>query len=207
MIFSVLFTYSRAGILAMVVEIMVFAFFYSKVVFAFIFPVFAASGMVVFNSFLAVKGVASAFSRTALIAAAITMLRSSKTGLLFGFGAYSARKDYKIVMESLGIFEKNIDFPHNFILFYIMQFGLVSFILLSIFILFHLGKSFSNISKFKDSYYSKLLAMVLSITMGIFVQSLLEDMILFPQYFVFHLTLVFVGILVLINSKFKYLNY
>ncbi len=207
-IVSSFFTYSRAGILAMVTVLVIFMFFYSKVIFTTIITLFASISAVLFKNFIISKGAASAFSRANLISAALNMLGSSNTGLLFGFGPFSARKDFKVVMESLGIIEKNIDFPHNFILFYIMQFGLITFIILAVFIFFIFMKSFKNIRKNRKSekYYSDLLILSFTITIGIFVQSLLEDMILFPQYFIFHLSLVFTGIMVLTNSKFKSLK-
>jgi hypothetical protein len=205
MAFNVFFTYSRAGILAMFVVIAVFTFFYSKKIFTLVVFSLIPSASVIFSNFFVVKGAASAFSRASLLVAALDLFRSSNTGFLFGFGAYYARKDYKIVMNSLNIIQE-VDFPHNFIIFYIMQFGLISFIFLALFVIGVVYKSFTNIIKYKNSFYSNLLILALSITLGNFAQGLLEDLILFPQYFVFHLALVFFGILIIINSKMKHIN-
>lgn len=191
MIINLLFSYSRGGYIGTATSSALLLFFYSKKRFISIIIILA-----LFNSqllpFLTVKG-GSNLSRIGLLYAAFEMLKSSSDGFLWGFGTVSVFTKFELVKASLGGLFDPVNYPHNFILFYIMQFGIISLIPLIYFIGKYLFKSVKCI--FKKVENRDEIIIYFTIVFSILMQSLVEDTILFPHFFVFPIFLVFFGML------------
>ena len=187
-----LFTYSRAGILATAAGTLILVFFYSKKLFLVIFLFTLGMFPFFFAKFFEAKGTASALSRFALIIAAVDLLNSSRQGLLWGFGTLTAFSRFH---SNLVLFvpAETVEYPHNIFLFYILQFGIISLIPLALFIVFTLVKAFFQI--LKRNIKRNLLILPFAIIIAIIIESLLEDTLLFPEFFVYPLFLVFFGLL------------
>jgi len=192
LLINMLLTYSRAGYVGTLVSVLILLFLHSKKKFFLILPVIAFL-VVKFISLMSLKG-GSTFARLGLIYAAFEMLKSSNQGLMWGFGTISVFEKFEAFKSGIGEFFDPVNYPHNFILFYIMQFGLISLIPIFIYFSGYLIKSFKYLikrNKFQNNYF----VLFFTIFVTIFIQSLFEDTILFPQYFVYPMFLVFFGYL------------
>lgn len=196
---GMLFTFSRAGYLSLAVSTFMLIYYYSKKVLMYLIIFVAVISSFLIKSFVLAKGAGSSVSRLGLLYSAVEMLKSSRIGFLFGFGSSSVFNIFQEFKFQLGPLLEDISYPHNFILFYIMQFGVLSFAILIFYIirliLFFYKKLKSDFEKYK--FY--LLPFV--IVISILFQSLLEDTILFPEFFVFNMYLTFLGILIYGRSQ------
>ncbi len=127
------------------------------------------------------------------------MLKSSRIGFLFGFGSSSVFNVFQEFKFQLGPLLEDISYPHNFILFYIMQFGVISFVLLLFYLLRLILFYYKKLNSDFENYKFYLLPFV--IVISLFFQSLLEDTILFPEFFVFNMFLTFLGFLIYGRSQ------
>lgn len=191
---GLLLTLSRAGYLALMVSTFTMLFFKSRKHFLISIIAFALLYYFVLHSFIIAKGTVSSISRLGLLYSAVELLKSSRTGLLWGFGSISVFDTYADYKLQLGPLLENIPYPHNSILFFTMQFGLLSLIALMTYFIVLIGRTLRIL---KDrTLDNKRLILPLSVATGIFAQSLLEDTVLFPEFFVFHFYLVFIGAMV-----------
>jgi len=196
---GMLFTFSRAGYLSLAINTFLLIYYYNKKILLFMIIFTAIISSYLVKVFVLAKGAGSSVSRLGLIYSAVEMLKSSKTGFLFGFGTSSVFDIFQEFKFQLGPLLEDISYPHNFILFYIMQFGVLSLIVLLFYfyrlIVFFKRKLRSDFDKYK--FY--LLPFV--IVISVFFQSLLEDTILFPEFFVFNMYMTFLGILIYGRSQ------
>lgn len=190
---AMLFTFSRAGYLSILVSSLFLLFFYNKKLFLYVILAFLLVFSFFFETFVLAKGTGSTISRIGLVFAAIQMIKSSTTGFLWGFGTTSVFDVYTEFKYQLGPLLEDIGYPHNFILFFIMQFGIMPLISIAVYFLITIYKS---LRKVFDNVSNQYLLLPLAIVFGLVAQSLLEDTILFPEFFVFHLFLITFGFIV-----------
>lgn len=191
---ALILTVSRAGFVSIIVSTIVLVLFYNRKFMILSVGVIAVLILLSIELVFSVKGLGSFFSRFGLIYAALEMLKSSTTGFLWGFGPVSVFQAYTEFKYQLGPLFEDIAYPHNFLLFFIMQFGFLSFLAAFIFYSRTLYKSIRLL--FSNSKEHDILLLPVAICSGVFFQSLLEDTILFPEYFVFHLYFIFFGFIV-----------
>jgi len=198
MIINLLLSSSRAGYLGSALSISILLFIKSKKRFIIIlFLIIIISSQIL--PFLVLKG-GSTFARAGLLYSAIIMLKSSLTGFLWGFGSISVFSEYSYHKQMLGGMFDPIDYPHNAYLFFIMQFGLLSFIPLTLIFLKYFYLNLRSIILKRN--YDSTLYLVIAIFTSILGESIFEDTILFPNFFVYPLFLIFFGLFrIIINSE------
>lgn len=191
---SLLLTLSRAGYIAVSVSSVILLLYHKNKIVLILIVLFVVIFSTFFLSLILSKGSVSTISRIGLLYAAVEMLRSSLNGFLWGFGSSSVFETFTEFKYQLGPLVEDVAYPHNFILFFIMQFGIFAFIVAAIYA-FQLLYQISKILKAKFEQ-NKFLILPFSIVIGLLFQSLLEDTILFPDFFVFHIFFFYFGILV-----------
>ncbi|MDQ3021775.1 MAG: hypothetical protein M3R36_14570 [Bacteroidota bacterium] len=195
LVIVLLFTYSRAGYLGAFSGALIFTFLRSRskkifvitsIVIILIISTFAID-------FLTAKQ-NSSYSRILLILTAYNMIFLNSSTFLWGYGVYSGVELFREEKLFFGSYEF-VDDPHNFLLLSGIQFGAVLPLLALLFVLFTYLK-FYRIDKKKFSE-KKLLNMYLciSVTAGFLINNMLEDVIVYPEYYVMPVFLIFLGYL------------
>lgn len=188
-----LFTYSRAGYLGTVSAALIFTFLRSKSKKIFFitsaFIIFIAS--VFLFDFVTAKQ-DSSFGRALLLLTAYNMIIQNSSSILWGYGVYNGVEIFREEKIFFGSMEY-VDDPHNFLLLAGIQFGAVLPILVLMFILFIYYK-FYKYDRKKFSGESLLnVYLCISVTAGFLINNLLEDVIVYPEYFVMPVFLMFLG--------------
>jgi hypothetical protein len=142
------------------------------------------------SDFFVSKGTGTIFGRAGLMATTISMLTASQAKLFWGYGIISTTKVFEDIKLSLNVPDLN-NVPHNIILYSILQFGLISTIPLVILVLTFIFKGIVNFFKNRFSVQQLL---GFSIFMGLIVKNMGEDLVLFPEFPLYYLLLVFIGI-------------
>lgn len=207
MIFSLIIIYagliltiSRAGYLAIFISSFILVYFKNKKLLLLFLILFGTFFYLFLQGFVFSKGSVSSVSRLGLIYSAIELLKSSREGFLWGFGTISVFDIYSDYKLQLGPLIEDVPYPHNFILFFIMQFGVLSLIFLLIYLIKLIYSTIRTLNNTPEK--NKFLILPLAVVVSLLFQSLLEDTILFPDYFVFHFFLIFFGFIV----YFKYIK-
>ncbi|MBX7043463.1 MAG: O-antigen ligase family protein [Ignavibacteria bacterium] len=190
---AMLLTLSRAGYIAVFISTSILIFLKSRKVFVVWLVTVVSAFALVLQSFLFSKGSASTLSRLGLIYSALEMLKSSNLKFLFGFGLVSVFEEFTNFKFQLGPLLEDVAYPHNSILFFIMQFGLVAFLPTIAFAGYVLFKSWKLI--LADQVKYERLIVPFTVVVSLMSQSLLEDTVLFPEFFVYHIFMIFLGYL------------
>lgn len=193
MFINLLFTFSRAGYISVIFSVFVILYFKSRRIFLITLIIFLAISGLLFSFLTTEKGASTLLSRVGLIYAAIEMLKSSFERFLWGYGMVSVFDAFQDFKDSLGIPFDTVKYPHNFILFYIMQSGFISFIPLVIYFIHYFIRSIRHLISFGAQRDEIVLPF--AITFSLLIQSLFEDTLLMPQYYIFTLFTIFFGML------------
>lgn len=196
-LYSLLFTFSRAGYIGAMVGILVFTFIRSKKLF---FVSIIIIGIVVagFVADVAASKSDSSISRILLILTAVEMILSSTGSLLWGYGVYNSIELFKNEKIFFGNFETVVD-PHNLILLLGIQFGMF-FTIVCLVVFFSItARVIIKRNKF-DSNNKLTIALLVSILYAMFFHNMLEDIIVYPEYFVMPLFLTFFGMIIFYYS-------
>lgn len=191
--FGLALSLSRSGLLAFLISVLILIFFKSKKLFLVLFIVLIISTSIIIQFFFDIKGSSSTIARLGLIYSAVEMIKSSNHILYWGVGTVSVFEEYQTFKESVSPFLDTVLYPHNSILFFILQFGIISLTPVLLFVLLILIKCFKFLYQLFDKY--KFLLIPFTICSSLLIQSLLEDTILFPEFFVFPIFLIFLGYL------------
>jgi O-antigen ligase len=127
-----LFTFSRNGILAIVIGLIVFTVFYFRSKSIYVLPIISIFVPTTLFAFFKAKGFESLLSRFYLLLPAYYMLKESRQKLLWGYGFTGALKQYEEYKEIYNVLEADINNPHNSFVSIILMSGLIFFIFLSI---------------------------------------------------------------------------
>lgn len=196
MIFNLLFTFSRSGILSIGIVFLIMTYSYSKKLFyssVILLPIIIIFSI---STFFTSKGAGTAIGRLGLLATTIEMFNSSRTGTLWGFGTLSAETIFEKIKISLNVPDEN-NVPHNVFVYFILQFGLITAIPLFIFFFKTVFKSI--IRNFKTDNH--ILTLSIAICLSLVVKNLAEDLLFFPEFIIFHLFLIFFGFMVIITNR------
>jgi len=158
--------------------------------------------------FASAKGSASAFSRAQVMLTGYDMIiNHGATNLLWGYGVLNSKKVFVQELTSNFDVTREETGPHNFVLTLGIQFGMIltTSVLFYIFIL--LLKSQLKVKrKLILSQYFKV-NLALSVTLGILTQCVMEDIVVYPEFFVMPMFLLFLGYLNLyINDNMMEIN-
>jgi len=191
---AVLLSLSRTGIIALILGAIIFySSMYGKKILKFV-PFFIPLFPFFVLGFLKAKGFASFVSRFYLLIPAYYMLASDRTKFLWGFGTSDAYRIYTDFMLLSGVYEQDINTPHNAYIQFVMMFGLI---FTAVFLFFIFSIVLKNIIKiFKSNgfeiklYYGFLLSVIISYLF----QGLFESQMAMVEHFMMHPFLIFLGI-------------
>ncbi|KXK03201.1 MAG: hypothetical protein UZ04_CHB001001601 [Chlorobi bacterium OLB4] len=189
---ALLFTFSRFGIATIFLSILIIFYGYSRKLFVFsvIFTILAVAFAI--TQFFTTKGAITILGRLGLLETSFVMM-SDNIKLLFGYGGSRTREIFEGVKFSLGVIDLNNN-PHNIILFSILMYGLLFTITSTILIFKYYYKALMLVLK-KNA--DNLTVLSFSLCTGIFVKNMGEDLLLFPEFFMWYLFLIFFGILLI----------
>jgi len=191
--YNLMTTYSRTGMIITAFAVLLVTFFYSKKVFFISVALILVSASIVVANINAVK-TDSSLSRALLILAAIQMILESPFHFFWGYGLFEAIEVFKTEKVFLGSLEIVVD-PHNLILLLGIQFGMLVPLISLVIYFYVIIKSFLSIKKLKKTENFKKIILALSLCLGLFLQNMFEDIIVYPEYFVMPIFLVFLGYL------------
>ena len=183
-------TFSRTGIAAVIIGSLIFLFYFYK---RYIFYILIISSFILlflFNYTTEEKGASTIIGRYSLLISGIETLKSNPYGMLLGYGINNNFREFENTKADLNVIEPH-NYPHNSILFLALEFG----ILTVIFILFYYLKFiFTSILAYFRNKLTLVSVLTFSIVLSVSVQSFFEDFVMFPEYYMFHLFLIFVGL-------------
>lgn len=187
-----LFTFSRAGYIGAFTSILILTFRRSKVIFIFaiLVVVFLLSSF--FLNFAASK-TDSSVARLQVMSAAYGMIMNNGiSNFLWGYGIFN---NVKVFGNIISIFGRNEADPHNVILLLGIQFGMLLTAAVIVAILYLLVRVLLLARKKLSFSFKQKINLSLSIVVGILFQDLFEDIVVYPEYFVMPLFLIFLGYL------------
>jgi len=198
--YCLLFTFSRAGYLGALLGILLITFFKSKKTFV-ITIIITSLIMTYFVFGLASSKINSSVARILLMTTAISMISQNTGSFLWGTGVYNSIEVFKDEKIFFGNYENVVD-PHNIILLLGIQFGMIVSILSIFYVL---------LISFKTTLKSKLLIqsdklkvnLLVTIIIATLFHNMLEDILVYPEFFVMPLFLTFFGVLLMYNNYLK----
>ncbi len=188
---ALLFTFSRAGYLGTCIALLVLTYSRSKKIFVLtIVTLIAAVYLVVFDFILSKSD--SSISRFILWATAIDMVFRDTSHMLWGYGVFNALEVFQSEKFFFGSREIVPD-PHNSILLLSIQFGIVFTAGVSAFILLLYLKVFLKRKSTLYSRYKNKISLSMAITLGLLGQNMVENILVYPEYFVMQVFMIFLG--------------
>ncbi len=191
-----LFTYSRAGYIGALLSLIVLIYKKSRLLFIVTLIFLTVVSSTIVFQFASAKGSASAFSRVQVMVTGYDMIfNHGLKNFLWGYGVLNSKKVFVQELTSNFDISREETGPHNFILTLGIQFGMIlTFsLLLYIIILFVKSQSKAKRNYFSQRYFKVNLA--IAITAGIIVECILEDVVVYPEFFVMPMFLLFLGYL------------
>ncbi len=191
MLVNLLFTYSRSGIVVVFLGILMFLYFNYKKTFVFILLILPIIYATLISGFTSSKGLLTLLGRYELLYTSLEIFKSSKLGLYFGFGTYSITDIFDSFRQSLGIRDSH-NYPHNFLIYFTLQFGLFTAITFFILLFYIISRGVKSFFLKKNSLE---FALAVCIVVPTTLQALMEDFVLFPEFYLFHFYLIFIGVI------------
>lgn len=184
------FTFSRFGTVSVIVSLLLLFYRYSKQYTLLILLFLPIVTFFFIYDFFLLKGTGTLFTRAGILATTIEMLRGPTANLLWGYGIVSTTEIFESIKISLKVPDLN-NVPHNIILYSILQFGLIPTIPITIFVFKKTISFFIAFFKDKCTEYQ-----ILSYSIIIFLvfKNMGEDLLIFPDFVLYYLFLVFWGI-------------
>lgn len=193
LLLALLFTLSRAGFMGVFVGLMVLTYYRSRFLFVVSTILVLVLSTTILLDFFTAKGEGSNLSRLLLILAAVQMMMVSAQSFLWGYGVYESLEIFQLEKLFVGSIEIVVD-PHNLILLMGIQFGMIATLVYVGIIFFILFKTMIKLKRSEDiDFYRTVTAF--AIVAGLFVQSMLENVTIYPSYAIMALFLFFLGYL------------
>lgn len=190
-----LFTFTRAGLIACAVGMMIFFILYYRGKFLFILPFFVVSVPVFGAAFFQAKGFASFISRFYLLIPAYEMISQSTGRALWGYGVTNAMIEYKKKLTGMLPSEATINDPHNTYVTLILMTGIIfTFTLLfftALLIYKATRKVFSSKNRFEVLFYIFSVSSLLSLL----IQGLFDAELIKADFFTIQYLLIMLGLL------------
>jgi hypothetical protein len=190
-----LFTYTRAGIIATIIGIVIFISIIYKNKVIVVLPIVFVGLSSTLVGFLSAKGFDSFLSRFLLLIPAYNMITNNTTNLLWGYGINNASEVYKDYQVTFNIIEEKIDDPHNSYFYLVMMFGAVFTIIVLFWILKTLFKGAYLTFKRTDNKFKLFLAFLISVTFSLLIQALFDSELVKSEYYSMQIFLFFLGLL------------
>lgn len=198
---SILFTFSRNGIISMVIISLIFFIlkFRSKV---FYFLPFLIGGAYFFvKSFILAKGFESVYSRFLLLVPAINMMRDDFNRLLWGYGYSNNYEVYDKYKDIFNIVEENVKNPHNSFVSIILMFGVLTSAIVLLFILVNFIFGIYNYIRYKEvKTVSMPILFVILMISGMLSLGIFESQLLMTHFLNFQILILFCGFLYYYNT-------
>lgn len=192
---ALLFTYSRAGYIGVFAAVTTYMFLRSgrKLVFLVIYLAAIAVAVNLLMDFFTAKQ-DSSLGRFLLAVTAYDMITDNTTNMLWGYGIEKGLLIFRDEKQFFGSFEL-VDDPHNFVLLAGIQFGLVvTFLFISLILLIYYRIARMNkrilLKNELDSVY-----LASAVTSGLLLNNMFEDIVVYPEYYVLPVFLIFLGYL------------
>lgn len=189
--FCLLFTFSRSSYVAVALSTLILVIHKSKKALIITVIILAVSVMTIFGDFFATKGGVSSISRLLLYFTAYDMITTNLNTFLWGYGVFHSLELFVVEKLFFGSLEMVVD-PHNFILLLGIQFGMMVTILFITFSIWVMISSFVKRKSLSEPVRNYL-TLSLTICISFLVQNLFEDIMVYPEYFVFLIYLIFLG--------------
>lgn len=191
---SLLLTYSRGGIIGVVVGIFAFLFFVYRIKLFILLPFLLAIGIYFVMDIFIAKGTGSTIARLLLIIPVYYMFTNFDINTLFGFGISNAFEVYNDYRVMYGVWEE-VNNPHNFILSMFIMFGALFTLIFLITFFYYMLKG--SIKCLKHKNLNLKFIFVLSLLTNLFVTGLFDSALLMPEFFTFSIFLLFFGLLII----------
>lgn len=195
---TLLFTLSRAGYIGSLLAILIITYSKSKKIFFITIFFLIISVYLVILDFTFAKS-NSSISRIILWATAYDMIVRDLQHTLFGYGVTEAVNIFRNEKFFFGSLEDVPD-PHNTLLLFSIQFGVIfTFLILAVVVLNYVKIFFIR----KKDYYirNKLkIFLCISVTVGLSVQNMMENILAYPEHFVMAFYFIFLGCLFNVDS-------
>lgn len=184
------FTFSRFGTVSVILSLTLLVYKYSKkLVIMFLLSLPIASVFLIYDIFLS-KGIGTIYSRMGILATTIEMLKGPVNNLLWGYGIVSTTKIFESIKISLSVTDLN-NVPHNIILYSILQYGLIPTVPI---VLFVFKKCIQFIYNFFKNRCNEYQILSYSIIIFLIFKNMGEDLLIFPDFLLYYLFLIFWGI-------------
>jgi hypothetical protein len=188
---SMLFTYSRATFIGVGIALLLLTFFKSGKIMIFFAAILTIIGFTVLDTFFLAKGGFSSISRLLLYYTAFQMIIENVSSMLFGYGVFRALEIFVTEKLFVGSLEVVVD-PNNMLLLLAIQFGIIITIAFTSFIIFIFIIGISRLNKLSPERKSGLIISI-SLIADLFIQNQFEDILVYPEYFVYPVFLTFLG--------------
>ena len=199
---ALLLTLSRAGYIGITISVLFIIYKKSKNLFVISIILILLLFVLVISELLLFKGNSTLF-RALLMYTAYEMIIADQISFLWGYGVYNSIDVFKDEKIIFGNYERVPD-PHNVFLLLGIQFGMIITLLVSLIFIIILVKSYLSLKKQTyTTQENQIIILSISICLGLFFQNQLEDIIVYPEYFVMPLFLIFLGLLYRFNNYSK----
>lgn len=143
-----------------------------------------------FNFTTEEKGASTVIGRYSLLINGIETLKSNTSGMLLGYGINNNFKEFESNKPGLNVTEPH-NYPHNSILFLSLEFGILTVIFI---LLYYLKFIITSIVAYFRNKLNIFSVLTFSVLISVSIQALFEDFVMFPEYYMFHLFLIFIGL-------------
>jgi hypothetical protein len=191
-----IFTLSRGGYLGVFTAMSILLFSYSKRMFFLTLICLVPLILYIIFNVASSKG-DSSYPRLLLAITAYDMIfNRGMTNMLWGYGIFNNIEVFVKDKYLFGSIEDVVD-PHNVFLLLSIQFGILLTISVTILVLFLLIRIAFKSKKFWSMEKKLRVQLCLSIICGLIAQNLLEDIVVYPEYYVMAFFLILFGYLYL----------
>lgn len=195
LIVTLLLTFSRAGYIGTFSAMIIYLFLNSRkrLVFTAISLLAIIAGVNLLMDFITAKQ-DSSFGRMLLALAAVNMIIESTGGFLWGYGVFRGLEIFRDEKLLFGSYEF-VDDPHNFVLLMGIQFGMIVTAISLLIILYVITRVLLMKKEHIEIMTLRKIHLSLAVCSGLLINNMFEDIIVYPEYYVMPVFLMFLGYL------------
>lgn len=190
-----LFTYTRAGMIATAISLLLFWGIYYRTKMIFILPIFVIIIFTFGVAFFQAKGFASFVSRFYLLIPAYQMIVENGARTLWGYGLSNALVEYRKNLIDFDPSSYLVADPHNTYVTLILMLGIIFTIVLIIFLGLLLAKCLRSAIIFKRKDISLYFIFLFSSSLSILIQGLFDAELVKVEYFTMPYLLTILGLI------------
>jgi len=194
-----LYSFTRAGIIATIIGLLIFVFFYYRKKILIILPIVIVTFPSILYYFLFYKkGLTSFASRFYLLIPAYHMIIDYPSRMLWGYGLTDSFLRYQEYRFLFNVTEENINDPHNTYVMLTLMFGILFTLILLIFLFSLIIRSFIVIIKSKNKKESLIYSYLASIIIAICIQGIFDTELILTEYYTLQILLIMSGLMYLL---------